>query len=100
MSKKVCFWCENIVEKKGESLCSKCREKKIKSDEELEQISKEYDELFGHLDCKGIIKLFKEKNQEIKELEEEVEKWKSIAERLGYERDRENFLSFIKNRKR
>lgn len=84
MSKKTCFWCDNIVEKDGE-LCPSCRERKIKSDKELKQIDKEYKELFGHLDCIGMIKLYKERSKIISDLEVKLaEKEKQVADLEDY----------------
>lgn len=89
MSKKTCFWCDNIVEKDGE-LCLSCRERKIKGDEELEQIDKEYNKLFGHLDCKGMIKLYKERSKTISDLEAKLagseEKIKELEEKIVFEK--------------
>lgn len=76
MAKKICFWCDNVIEEKGETLCKKCREKYIKGKEELVEIEREYKKLFGHLDCKGMIKLFKERSREIVDLKAEKERIK------------------------
>lgn len=91
MSKKYCFWCDNVVEKEGQ-LCPKCQEKKKQRDRELEQIDKEYKELFGNLDCIGMIKLFKDKNQKIADLEEKLAKRDKTIDEINKE-----YLSAIKD---
>lgn len=77
MSKITCFWCDNEVEKDGQ-LCPSCQKRYDQTQKEYEQIDKEYNELFGNLDCIGMIKLFKTKDQQIKDLENQLQKYERM----------------------
>lgn len=68
MKKILCFWCDNEVEKDGQ-LCPSCQKRYDQTQKEYEQIDKEYKELFGDMDCKGMIEFVRNKDKKIKELE-------------------------------
>lgn len=75
MKKILCFWCDNEVEKDGQ-LCPSCQKRYDQTQKEYEQIDKEYKELFGGMDCKGMIEFVKNKDKKIKELEKSNKKLK------------------------
>lgn len=75
MKKILCFWCDNEVEKDGQ-LCPSCQKRYDQTQKEYEQIDKEYKELFGDMDCKGMIEFVRNKDKKIKELEQENQQLK------------------------
>lgn len=81
MKKILCFWCDNEVEKDGQ-LCPSCQKRYDQTQKEYEQIDKEYKELFGDMDCKGMIEFVRNKDKKIKELEQENQQLKQQLHKL------------------